>query len=236
MEAYIFRLNSMMKCETGELVKEILRLPSMAWLFPIIVKGSMNRRTYTFHTPDDIDVPLLTRLIQHYGIYDGGYTNTLTFRLPQYGFHWQFSVKLIDSPTLTSMIIFTLPKKDVQNWEWVLGHFRAMLIELIPVLQVQAAVLYDTHPKRRKKPWLELTPSYRPQAYVGWMFYHNKEVVEAIGRERFEQLSIYSEKLEINGGYFISLQEEIMDWEQESHRLREEQAITELGLEDFLKQ
>lgn len=70
---------------------------------------------------------------------------------------------------------------------------------------------------------------------LGWMSYFGQEIVDYVGRERFERLQTCHEKLELDGGYLVILQEEPMLYSNEAHRTREAQALAELGLHDFVK-
>lgn len=70
---------------------------------------------------------------------------------------------------------------------------------------------------------------------LGWMSYFGREIVDYVGHERFERLQTCHEKLELDGGYLIILQEEPMLYSNEAHRAREAQALAELGLHDFVK-
>jgi hypothetical protein len=233
MRKYVFSASSPQKYDTGKIIKVILNCPSMQWLFPI--KMLLGRaKFHHFETPDELDMMRIAKEIQDVDPYLSD-TKTISFRAIGQNVNCTISLKLEENPFMTSDLILEIYQKENPRWEEQLGYLRQMLLELIPIFQVQAAIFYDPHPKPFQKTWLKITPYYRPKGYVGWMFYYVKEVVEAIGCERFETLSVSHEKQEINGGYFIPLQADIMDWEQEAHRLREEQAIAELGLERFIK-
>jgi hypothetical protein len=233
MKRYIFKARSLKTYETGEIIKAILSCSSIQWLFPI--KMLLGRaKFHHFETTDELDMTQIAKEIQDVDPYLSG-TKTISFRAIGQNVNAAISLKLEEPLFMTSDLMLEIYHEDNPRWEEQLGYLRQMLLELIPVFQVDFAQCYDEHPDRHKKHPISVNRNYAILPFIGWMAYYGQSWLEAMGHERFEKLSVYHEKQEINGGYFISLQEDVMDWEQESHRLREEQAIAELGLERFIK-
>lgn len=70
-------------------------------------------------------------------------------------------------------------------------------------------------------------------ARIGWIYYYGQDLVSFIGEEKFEKLETYYEKIRLPPGYLITLTEEPFDIENNEHRERQQQALHELGIDDF---
>ena len=68
---------------------------------------------------------------------------------------------------------------------------------------------------------------------LDWITYYSYDLMDMMGRERFDNLKTYYEKIELENGLLISLQPDLFDWHNPEHRARLEQAYDELGLDDF---
>lgn len=107
--------------------------------------------------------------------------------------------------------------------------------ELVPIIRTHTSRATDTAIiKYRKMREFFQGPVRSHIIDLGWLSYFGPDLVDHLGRERFEKLQTCVEKTETNGGYLIVLQDEIFDTSNPDHLARQAKAIEELGLRDFL--
>ncbi|MFO3796760.1 MAG: hypothetical protein ACK8QZ_05665 [Anaerolineales bacterium] len=70
---------------------------------------------------------------------------------------------------------------------------------------------------------------------LGWLSYYGPKALEVLGRERFDNLKTCQEKVELEGGILIVLQEEPLDLSNPEHLARKQQAERELGFDELAK-
>lgn len=68
-----------------------------------------------------------------------------------------------------------------------------------------------------------------------WLSYYGPRALEVLGRERFDNLKTCQEKVELEGGILIVLQEEPLDLSNPEHLARKQQAERELGFDELAK-
>lgn len=112
---------------------------------------------------------------------------------------------------------------------------RALLHELILVLQAEHAEVYDETITLRGSPLYFRDGKMRQYPVgLGWFTYFGKGLVEFLQHERFDALHTFAEKYEYNDGLMITLQKELFDEHDAAHRAKREQAEHELKLENLV--
>ena len=95
--------------------------------------------------------------------------------------------------------------------------------------------LFYKEERRDKYGRFELHQEKSVKVEIGWMSYFGHEIVEFVGRERFERVqSAYEVSSLAHGAIFIGLQKETFDSSNPDHLAREKAVVDELGLLDFV--
>lgn len=75
----------------------------------------------------------------------------------------------------------------------------------------------------------------RIQISLEWLSYYGPKALEVLGRERFDNLKTCQEKVDLEGGILIVLQEEPLDLSNPEHLARKQQAERELGFDELAR-
>ena len=226
-----------------EIVQSVLACPSFEQLmFPLrIVNPKQPERVHIVQTLADLDLSLVEKeLILSK---DPQYDKTPHFTLIgsdndiEVDFSLILSEKLNKKPDRIPDTV-GLHFRDQHLTESIINLeiLKKVVVEVIPAFRINTANSSDTlrYKYLKNLSFIE-TPHGSRIVALGWMSYFGKELVEHIGRDRFDRLETCAEKIEIDDGILVVLQEEPFRYDNESHREREAQAIAELGLEDFVQ-
>lgn len=134
----------------------------------------------------------------------------------------------------SNVINFEFEDSHLESGEITMMNLKEIIQQLQPIFKIDSARLTVLEDRRPKAESIHLPNGKRFTPTIGWMSYFGKDIVDYIGRERFENLQTYEEKEEIEGGFFIVLQKEPFRRSEESHLQREGQALAELGFESDL--
>lgn len=223
MRTYVIRLISYLSTD-HHIVNKVLQYPMMSRLvLPATVSDLSMTTQYQIETAADFRVlPIF--------IDDGTLFCDL---VGSSGIKMGFTIAKSSRMHHNVHLVFTM-----EHWQTGLVSYdilKALLHELIPVLQAEHADIYDRAIALKREPLYFRDDKMRQYPVgLGWFTYFGKGLVEFLHSERFDALHTFAEKYVYNEGLMITLQKELFDEHDAAHRARREQAEHELNLENLL--
>jgi hypothetical protein len=131
--------------------------------------------------------------------------------------------------TLPNVCIYEFTTDHLQNKAIVYHDIKQLIAELIPVFEVDHALVYSEELSRKTKRSYFRALDNRYPRELGWFTYFGPELADFLRRRRFERLRSVAEKYDLHHGVMIILQQE-PPLDEPSHLARQAQAEAELGL------
>lgn len=119
-----------------------------------------------------------------------------------------------------------------------LDILQALLTEIIPMFDTDHASIYPRRKKgsRRVPPKYYRAPNYKYYPLdMHWINYFGPEMINILGRWRFNALKSCAAKYNFHEGIMVILQEEPLDKDNEEHQKRIELAEAEMGFAELLE-
>jgi hypothetical protein len=110
---------------------------------------------------------------------------------------------------------------------------KSLLEEIIPVFRASHASLFDVGILKRENRPINFPKTRYPYG-IDWITYFGPDMIEYLGRERFDQLKSVHDKYELNRGIMVILQEEPYVESNAQHRARQEKAEAEIGFPELV--
>jgi len=223
-----------------EIVKKVLSGSiAQEMLFPLEFRRTKSRREpYTLANAAEFDLSLLLEELDYGDPYLSEYPSfTLNNRDRGLSLKFGFNLEPTQSTTQKSQVLMlSLADREIVDGSIGLATVRPLVEEFISTFMVKYAYASDAQAIKTlgRAKHFKLPQGFTCNVRLGWISFFGKEYVNYIGRDRFNRLETCFEKLDVNDGILIVLQEEPFQYANEKHRVREAQAIAELGLEDFL--
>jgi len=227
MASYIVRILSLrLQLNPEKTIKEIFECPSLRDLmFPLVIPRRDDK--VRLESPDEFQLGLLPPEFIH-----DKHVNLDVYGekgLPLSGtFHSQ------PSPS-ADVINSRFKTEDISRVGLTIPTLKSLFEELAPVFQTTHASVYNKASRRRdgRPRWF---PGVRYPYGIDWITYFGPEVIEYLGRERFDHLKSVHEMFEVNKGIIVILQEEPFLEDDPGHRAHQERAEAEMGLPELVSQ
>jgi hypothetical protein len=224
--------------------RHVLRLPSLQPLvFPGITYEGVEDDTpkpeniVPIPTPDAFD-PFLKRRLDEND--EEGYQLICTAIVGNSGI-WLASTILFQESSIPSTLNLHFSSESIQQDIMNYDVLKQLIYDIAPVFRADQLCVEDLAYINSIGPmggmvlprFLDFGNCGMRQFGIHWMSYFNSDLVEYLGRDRFSRLHTFEEKIDVNGGVFVSLQREPFEIENPAHYARFWQAIEELGFKDF---
>jgi hypothetical protein len=230
MTRYVFRALSSQEHNTG-IVQQSLTCPTIQRLvFPASLPVAPGK-AIRLETLGEFELSLVPREF---------YTEDLV-NIPLEGINGiEFSVTIhfLRGSQTKDVINLLFTSEHLKNHTISNAHLKALAEEVIPIFQCNHLSVYDeTIIQYQERPKYFAGPHGKNYPVeIGWMTYFGPELVEFLGRAKFDAMQTCAEKYDLYGGVLVILQETPFQADEASHREREAKAIAELGLDEFTKQ
>jgi hypothetical protein len=133
-----------------------------------------------------------------------------------------------------NVINFIFPTEQLEKGRISVEDIKSLFAEVSSAFQVDHASLYPELAKYQPPkgpPKTFAGPNHRTvSSRIGWFTYFGPELVDFIGRKRFDKLKTCAEKYNLGGGIMIILQHEPFSNSNPQHLKRQEKAEAELAL------
>ena len=117
-----------------------------------------------------------------------------------------------------------------------LDNLQALLTEIIPIFQADHASIYHQKIALDEEPRYYRTPDYKSYPLdMDWINYYGPEMINILGRWRFDALKSCAEKYDFHEGIMVILQEEPLDKDNAEHQKRIAKAEAEMGFAELLE-
>ena len=210
-----------------EVVYAVLKCPSVSKLvFPAQLPIAP-RRKLLLNAPEEFDLALVPKVFKS--------KSDLTVNLV--GMNGiELGLLISYEKSFSSTFELAMPLKDVKDGVVNFHDIKAVFMEVVHVFQAYGGRVFYGGPKSEEErnawfPQRELTINIT----LGWLTYYGQSVLDILGRDRFERLVTCKEKVSLNGGILIILQEEPLDMTNSEHVARKRQAEHELGFDELAK-
>ncbi len=115
-------------------------------------------------------------------------------------------------------------------------NIEALLTEIIPIFQTDRASVYHQKIATDEAPRYYRTPDYKSYPLdFDWINYFGPEMINILGRWRFNRLQSCAAKYNFHEGIMVILEEEPLDKDNEEHQKRIELAEAEMGFAELLE-
>jgi hypothetical protein len=140
----------------------------------------------------------------------------------------------IQKTGLPHQLEIEIPYSDPTEHDLTIANLTQVLSEIIPVFEPDFAVLrHIVKQPAIKRPIIQL-PSGAPYAIrLECLTYFGKPYLDYVGSDRFEKLDEFVMIKKLYEGLLIQLQEPLFDLNDPVHRMREEQILDKLDLDEF---
>lgn len=208
-------------------IKALLALPTLnSLLFPCELPVAP-KKSILFSSVEEVDLSLVPKEFSRKG----------HFVVPLYGKNGTKVEIDLDTKgdwhhTFNLYIPFEKAKTGLVSGAILKGVFS----EVIPLFgcKEEGHVLYFG-PNKQDTVYFYYEKLKRIQISLEWLSYYGPKALEVLGRERFDNLKTCKEKVELEGGILIVLQEEPLDLSNPEHLARKQQAERELGFDELAK-
>lgn len=208
-----------------EIVYKVLSNPSVKELvFPARLPVAP-KKELRLASPSDFDLALVPKVFKK--------KSSLTVPLiGENGFEMDLYINC-DLPAHS--FILEIPLQAAQagaiNWRQV----KQIFVDVVPIFQSDQGRVFYFGPNEGELIRYGEPKGYQVHITLEWISYYGPKALEIIGRERFERLVTCKEKVPLNGGILIVLQEEPLDMTNPEHVARKHQAEHELGFGELAK-
>ncbi len=230
MNTYVIRIFSYSQ-HKPTIVKSILACSTVSKLvFPALMYTDPRGSRIDFNNAMEFDLNLVPKEYYAEGL----------VRIPLYGKNEiQFSSTIYEGETVISNVInLKFNSQHLEEGIVNLDNLQALLTEIIPIFNADHASIYP----RRKKGSLRVPPKYyRAPDYksypldMDWINYFGPEMINILGRWRFNALKSGAAKYDFHEGIMVILQEEPLDKDNAEHQKRIELAEAEMGFAELLE-
>lgn len=235
-DTYTVRFSSRESVYTLEKVRQILELPLINQLvFPAQVWINENV-AHHYQSPTEFDA--MRHLEIYYKEHPDLAENTFwRFAFAQ-GEFTRMAVTLNKVLDITPSVVWVkITPDEIEIGKFQLDIFRQLVMQMIPVFPAEQAVLYHSKiahyhtslPRGRTSSGVDFALE------LGWASFFGERLIDALGYERFDNLTMCFRKERLLNGMLVVLQEESFDADNEEHRKREQLALEELGLLEMRK-
>lgn len=212
-----------------EIVYEVLRCPSVRRLaFPALLPVAP-KKELRLETPEAFDLALVPKVFKK--------KPSLSVPLVgENGFELDLDI-YYDMPGSKPHHSFNLdmPLRAVQAGAVSWQEVKAVFMEVVPLFQASEGRV--TYHGPNEDAWITYgePKKYTVTIMLEWLSYYGPQALEVLARARFENLRTCREKIPLNDGILIVLQEEPLDMTNPEHVARKRQAEHELGFDELEK-
>ena len=212
------------------IVKPVLACPTVSKLiFPALMYTNPDGGI-DFNNASEFDLNLVPKEYYAEGL----------VRIPIYGKNGiQFSSTIYEGEAvIPNVVVMKFNSQHLEEGIVTQDNLQALLTEIIPMFDADHASIYP----RRKKGSKRVPPKYyRAPDYkyypldMHWINYFGPEMINILGRWRFNALKSSAKKYDFHEGIMVILQEEPLDKDNAEHQKRIAKAEAEMGFAELLE-
>lgn len=209
-----------------EVVYAVLKCPSVSKLvFPARLPIAP-RRELLLNAPEEFDLALVPKVFKS--------KSNLTVHLVGMN-EIELGLEISYEKSFSSIFELAMPLKDVKDGVVNFHDIKAVFMEVVHVFQAYGGRVTYHGPNRDEWIIYGEPKGHRVSIALEWFTYFSSQDLEVLGRERFDGLRTCYEKIPLNDGILIVLQEAPLDMTNPEHVARKRQAEHELGFDELAK-